>query len=332
MLAYSLKAQNRAVDARLSSPIVFHRIERESSTHLRIERVAAPPTLPIPCKAPVDAPAPLRLWHLTSLDAPTVAVVWSLAFAWAAGVALPSWLPAVLALAGWSFYILDRLFDARRCLVRRESVRFADSSASLLRPRHYFHWKYRRIFAPIAVLAAGAAIGLVARSMPAGARGRNALLAAAAIAYFSSVHSPWRVPSRKVRLPKELLVGILFTLACATPAWSRMSSDQVVFALPVLIFMTLAWLNCAAIERWESGELPCASISRAALALASAAMAAGLICGALGSLRIELLLGAAALSAGLLALLDRIGNRLTATTLRSAADLVLLTPLVLLLR
>jgi hypothetical protein len=238
----------------------------------------------------------------------------------------------VLALAGWSFYIFDRLFDARRCLGGCESLQHEPSSPSTLRPRHHFHWKYRRIFAPVAVLAAGVAIGLVAHSMPAGARGRNALLAAAAIAYFSSVHSPWRVFSRRLQLPKELLVGILFTVACATPAWSRMLDHQGIFAAPVLVYVALAWLNCAAIERWESGELPCAAISRAALALVAGAMAAGLICGALGFPRMALLLGAAALSAALLALLDWMGKRLTATTLRTAADLVLLTPLVLLLR
>ena len=34
----------------------------------------------------LDAPNPLRLWHLLSLDAPTVAAAWSLGFAKAAGV------------------------------------------------------------------------------------------------------------------------------------------------------------------------------------------------------------------------------------------------------
>ena len=64
---------------------------------------------------PVDAPAPLRLWHLASLDAPTVAAVWGLAFAWAAHIALPRWIPALLALGtfvagvhivAWQFCLL----------------------------------------------------------------------------------------------------------------------------------------------------------------------------------------------------------------------------------
>jgi len=55
------------------------------------------------------APVPLRLWHLASLDAPTVAVVWTLGFAWAASVRLPPWIPVLLALATWAVYVADRL-------------------------------------------------------------------------------------------------------------------------------------------------------------------------------------------------------------------------------
>ena len=60
-----------------------------------------------------DAPIPLRFWHLASLDAPTVALVWSLGFAWAAGVGLPVWAPLLLALVAWAVYVGDRLLDAR---------------------------------------------------------------------------------------------------------------------------------------------------------------------------------------------------------------------------
>ena len=60
-------------------------------------------------RAPFDAPAPLRLWHLTSLDAPTVAVVWSLSFAWVVGVHLPKWVPVLLAIGTWVAYVGDRL-------------------------------------------------------------------------------------------------------------------------------------------------------------------------------------------------------------------------------
>jgi len=282
----------------------------------------------------MTAPAPLRLWHLTSLDAPTVAVVWCLGFAWAGRITLPLWLPVVLALAGWSFYILDRLLDARRCLAPRENGQNAGFSPTLLRARHYFHWKHRRMFAPVAAVAAGLAIGLVWHSMPVAARARNSVLAAAAMAYFTSVHSPWRPASRpsssrRLRLPKELLVGILFTLACAMPVWTRMAEGRAALVAPVLVYTALAWLNCVAIETWESRGR--STVFRMALALAGIAILAAGGGVALHLPRTALLLSAAALSGGALATLDRLRGRLDPTTLRMAADLVLLTPLPLLM-
>jgi hypothetical protein len=43
----------------------------------------------------LDAPTLFRLWHLSSLDAPAVAAVWSLGLAQAAGVQLPEWVPVL---------------------------------------------------------------------------------------------------------------------------------------------------------------------------------------------------------------------------------------------
>lgn len=81
----------------------------------------------------LDAPSPLRLWHLSSLDAPTVAAVWSLGFAKTAGVRLPAWAPVLLVFVTWFVYVSDRLLDARSALRARDIHR--------LRQRHYFHWQ-----------------------------------------------------------------------------------------------------------------------------------------------------------------------------------------------
>jgi hypothetical protein len=266
---------------------------------------------------------PLRLWHLTSLDAPTVAVVWTLAFAWSVHIHLPLWLPAVLALAAWSAYIGDRLLDAR-------------NARGPLRARHHFHWKHRRVFLPIALAAAVAGLSLVLYSMPATARERNSFLAAAALVYFTSVHSPWRVssPGLRLRIPKELLVGVLFTLACATPVWARVwagtPGQRLSLLLPVLTFIALAWLNCHAIEIWESRtRTQSAEVFRLATALAAVAMLFAAIASHYNP-RQAALLAAAALSAALLALLDSRRHDLTPLTLRAAADLVLLVPVALL--
>jgi hypothetical protein len=158
----------------------------------------------------ISAPRPFALWHLASLDAPTVAVVWSLAFAWAAGVRLPLWLPFMLALAVFAVYVFDRLLDARSALL--------DSGFHRLRERHRFHWRHRRILAPLAAAAACAAAWMVLTLMPPPARERDSVLAAASLAYFARVHSTRRQrPFLSPFLTKELLVGLLFTGGCVLP-------------------------------------------------------------------------------------------------------------------
>lgn len=289
---------------------------------------AAPPA----CAAnrPFDAPLALRLWHLTSLDAPTVAVVWALGFAWAAGVRLPPWVLGLLALAVWAVYIGDRLLDARKGL---RTGRLDD-----LRERHLFHWKWRRILAPIAIAAAGAAACIAFLEVPPTAFERDSLVAAAAVVYLRRVHFR-RENSQKAHgvlsraLTKELLVGVLFAAGCALPAWNRAAGGPGVLLLPMAFFAALAWLNCFAIDRWEG---PCGdSIAmRIQLPAGLIAVAGGLSAILLSASqpRAGILMLAGAASALLLALLDRMRHRLTPLALRAAADLVLLTPLVVMLR
>jgi hypothetical protein len=278
----------------------------------------------------LQAPSLLRLWHLASLDAPTVAVVWALAFAWAAKVRLPLWIPVLLALAAWVVYVVDRLLDARAAL--------SASQLHRLRQRHRFHWRHRSILIPLAIAAAGAAASIVLILMPAGARERNSVLATAAFAYFTRVHSS-RKPSKFPfpLLPKELLVGMLFTAACALPALSRAavepcSSLWLLIGL-ALFFATLAWLNCHAIERWEVRGPSSRNLQ--VLPAACLLTLTGLLFAILlapNHFRLAALVATGAASALLLALLDRCRHRLTPIALRAAADIALLTPLILLLR
>ena len=273
-----------------------------------------------------DAPFPLRLWHLASLDAPTVAVVWSLGFAWAAGIRLPLWVPVLLALVAWAVYVGDRLLDARAGL--------RSDLPHRLRERHLFHWRHRRILVPLAAAAACAAAWIVLALMPTGVRERDSLLAAAALAYFTRVHSSrnqplFRSPLLTPLLTKELLVGVLFTAGCALPAWYRTHAASPL-AAPAVFFALLAWLNCHSIDRWES----CAGRNRTSQILTPASLLAlaGLLLAAVllaFQPRSAALVAAGAACALLLALLDRLRNRLTPVALRAAADLVLLTPLLL---
>ncbi|MFZ0340419.1 MAG: hypothetical protein WAL45_20510 [Terracidiphilus sp.] len=294
-----------------------------------------------------SAPRPLAFWHLASLDAPTVAVVWSLAFAWAGRVRLPLWVPVLLALATWAVYVGDRLLDALAGL--------REPAQQSLRERHQFHWRYRRALLPMAIAAACFAAAIILAFMPPLTRARDSVLAAAALVYFSGVHSGRNASQFPLQWPrsfpgKEFLVGVLFTAGCVLPAWHRphavAASDSAiwVFWIPAVAFAALAWLNCSCIARWESmDERPRVRPRGAkdvfgdgwphppATFYASVLLACGgfllVAVSAPAHPRAAALLAAGATSALLLALLDRNRARFSALTLRATADLVLLTPL-----
>ena len=296
----------------------------------------APILVPKTAPAIRNLPHLLELWHLTSLDAPTVAVTWTLAFAWSAHVHLPAWLPIILALSAWSFYITDRLLDAYRdsrlATRRTQTLSLVPAFQSpVLQPRHHFHWNHRKPFLLIAISSVLIALNLVVRYMPLAAQTRNSVLALASLAYLTSVHTR---PS--LRIPKELLVAIVFTAACSLPVLARIEppgSTSCLAIIPaVLTFVALAWLNCQAIETWESNAPTRFKfvIPQLAVALAATAATLATISALTHHPRPALLLASAAASSLLLALLHSLKPNLTPTTLRTAADLVLLTPLALL--
>ena len=266
----------------------------------------------------------VRIWHLASLDAPTVAVVWCLALAWAIDVPLPRWVPALLPLGVWAVYIADRLLDARPGIQSLDLDQLHD--------RHIFHWRHRRILVPVAAICSIAAAWIVTNRMPGILRVHNSLLAAASLAYFARVHTKRRLFPP---LSKEFLVGALFALGCSAPIWSRAHFAHAMQWCPLLTatatFVLLAWLNCRAIDRWESSSQRANRYSVSSLGMVLAGLAT--LCSVLLAglqFRVSWLLVCAAISALLLAALDRIRTRLTPVTLRAAADLVLLTPAILL--
>jgi hypothetical protein len=288
---------------------------------------------------------------LASLDAPTVAAVWAMAFAWEAKVHLAAWVPVLLALITWIFYVSDRLLDAR--------VGLRSPALHELRERHYFHWRHRRLLASMAMVAAACAAVIVLEYVPLAVRERGSLLGAAALAYFSGVHGAPKLSRLRRALPrplsKEFLVAVLFTAGCELPAWSRIRAAAGRggwwFVIVGIYFAGLAWLNCTSIALWEredrGGRIEARvgaargrnctahggrmSNSQAAMALALAGLL--LACAAAElHVRIAALMMAGASSAVLLTLLDRVRQHMTSVALRAAADLVLLTPLLLLLR
>lgn len=292
----------------MPSPVASSSAERLTTNHIeRGQRI-------------FSLPRSLRLWHLASLDAPTVAVVWTLTFAWAGRRSVSLWTMLLVAVVTWCAYVADRLLDARRGL--------REATHDQLRERHFFHWRHRGVLLKLAIIGAGAAIGIFTEATPPIEHARGSLLAAAALAYFSRVHSTRR--PLLLRWPrsfpgKELLVGVLFTAGCVAAAWgaaSRLTTWRL--WLPPAGFAGLAWLNCTAIARWESGS---ASTVVRIFALGLAAIEMNLSLFTAGPApRSAALLAAAAMSALLLAAVDCVRTRMTPLAVRCAADLALLTP------
>jgi hypothetical protein len=286
--------------------------------------------MPEQCAA-ADGLRILKIWHLASLDAPTVAVTWACALAWAAHVHPGVWPVAPLGLTVWAIYIVDRLLDARAGL---RGPGLDGSVAHRLKERHWFHWRHRRVLSGIAAVAGGAAACMVLPRLGAGALRPDGAVAAATLMYFGGVHGRQGLLRRMLRragevVPRECVVGAIFTAGCLLPALSSSEHLRVAVELiaPVFAMAALASLNVRAIGRWE-GDGQRTDVSAAALGLAAVSLGgAAVLLGA--EPRAAALLAMAAASAGLLALLDLFRNRLQPVTLRAAADLILLTPALL---
>jgi len=289
-----------------------------------------------------NGPAALKYWHLASLDAPSVAVAWACVFAWAAQVRVAPGMVAVLALAVWVIYVTDRLLDARAGL--------DGFGGHNLQERHWFHWRHRRALGVLAGIVAVAAGWMIVSRLHAEALGRDSLMGLATLAYFSGVHgsgvhgrglrSGW-VAGLKERVARvvsrELIVGVIFSAGCLVPVLPVTPSGVVrvcvQLALPAAAFAALAWLNVKAIGCWES-VTPASGrergVRRIAFLLAAVCGGCGIAMAGLEP-RVGLLMALAAVSSLLLAWLDGARARMDAVTLRAAADLVLLTPVLLLI-
>jgi hypothetical protein len=230
---------------------------------------------------------------------------------------LAPWLPIALALGTWLFYVADRLLDARLL------------PPSALQERHHFHQHHRKWFlaaaAPVALILA-----VLVTRMPHSLIAAYCVLGALSLLYLGLVHLPAQAHGKSLHyFPKEFAVALLFAAASALPAWNAawrraggMPRHHPLLLLCPL-FATLCWLNCVAIEDWEQRH-PGNRIQW----LAALAMTAG--CLALFELAnhpARWLAVAAILSATIFLMLDH--SRLTAAWRRIAADLALLTPLLL---
>jgi hypothetical protein len=263
-----------------------------------------------------------------------------------------------MALAVWVLYATDRLLDARLLDARPLGPCPEDPTGSTgsrttglrdrLEARHLFHHRHRRAFlAGIAIASVGVA-ALLPRLAPAAVR-LYLLQGALLVVWFLILHGTRSAH----RLPKEIAVGLFFSAAIFIPTVARPPGLRVPLLPSAVLFAALCSLNCLFIYAWEHGDRKLvarrdqlAAAARAAHATTHFALAhlsvlavgvaiVGAAFAILGSLSLAYVdeppvPTACALSAIALLALDRNRSRLSPIDLRAAADLALLTPLLLL--
>lgn len=275
---------------------------------------------------------PLVVWHLLSLDAPSVAALWTWFIARANRIHLPFNSVIAMAIAVWMLYAADRLLDSRVV----SSVPFSMSNE--LEERHYFHRSNYSLFR-ISIVLASIALAMLLPGLASAATRLYLFLGGLLFGYFVLIHASGTTTAttnRSNRLPKELAVGIFFSAATFIPTVSRQPALRLALIPGALLFAVLCSLNCLFIYAWEHRETSSRAhpATRLALrflpALATSAALLGLAL-AFGDSYLPWPIPTACASAVLLLLtLHRSRSHLSPTPLRAAADLCLLTPLLLL--
>ncbi|HEV2645222.1 MAG TPA: hypothetical protein VGU46_02535 [Acidobacteriaceae bacterium] len=276
--------------------------------------------------------SPFILWHLLSLDAPTVAALWVWFIARAEHVHLPYTAPATMALAVWLLYAADRILDVRTL------EQLAHSAANEFEARHFFHHRHRRSFL-FGIAVAAIALASMLHLLDPTAIQLYCIEASLLVAWFVILHATQSAH----HLPKEIAVGIFFSAAVFIPTVARDPSLRFSLAPAAILFGATCSLNCLFLYAWEH-EGSAAQSARAGLkphfttrcaidylpTLATLiAVSAGIGTG-ISTAPARPILTACAVSAVTLLILHHSRRHLSRTGLRSAADLALLTPALLL--
>ena len=269
--------------------------------------------------------SPLVLWHLLSLDAPSVAVAWTWFTARITGTALPLATLVAMGLAVWVLYAADRLLDTRALEPMGDPGEFE--------ARHFFHHRHRSAFV-FGIVSATAGLALLLPRLAPDSIHLYLTEAALMAGYFFLIHAtPLREGRRRIALPKELMVGPFFAAATFIPTVARNPGLRLALVPDAVLFAALCCLNCLFIYAWEHPK-PNAhwTTNRAVprLALLASLVVAASVALALAHRSLWMYPVACGLSGlGLLAL-DRMRGAFGRPTLRAAADAVLLAPLALL--
>jgi hypothetical protein len=281
----------------------------------------------------------LALWHLLSLDAPSVAALWTFAIARAVGLDLPWTEPAAMFVAVWMLYASDRLLDARPLP--------NGHAPPELEERHRFHQRHRRAFLSMIIVAA-CALAVLLHLLDPRALHLYALLAALLSAWLLLIHARPVPSAASHRMPKELAVGIFFPAAVFIPTVARLPQLRLDLLPAALLFAAVCMLNCLFLYAWEHPGARTrahwttrwATNHLAILAILIASGSCALVGSSLfqalpaSSLPLQhastLLAGSTLLSSLLLLLLHELRRALKPVHLRALADLVLLTPALIL--
>lgn len=254
-------------------------------------------------------------------------ITWQWLFARAAGARI-NW-PEVYVVGAsvWLSYAADRWIEGWRL-----------TSEAIRTPRHRFYHQHRWPVAVvwIAVVVTDVSVAfaeLTHRELIAGV----ILLTPTLLYLFSHQlvhrHHPWR-------LPKELCVAGLIAGGSSVFVLARSSVPLALMVLPVLLFAALCFSNVALIAAWEEevdvshGQESLARrfrhVSRLSRGLPLLLMAGAIVATLAWPARLRAVGFCVAASALLLLILDRTEGRMGRQLARVLADVVLLTPILLL--
>jgi membrane protein YdbS with pleckstrin-like domain len=275
-----------------------------------------------------DSANPLTRWHLLSLDAPTVAALWTWFIAISNHIRLASSSILAMAIAVWMLYAADRLMDARQIGPRNPF----ETSHDDLEARHLFHHRHHNAFIT-GILIASIALALLLPRLEASAIHLYLFLGGLLTGYFILIHATRNAH----RLPKEFAVGLFFAAATFIPTVARRPDLRPSLLPLAILFAALCSLNCLFIYAWEHAQPrathPAHPTTRFALRhlqlLATLLILASAVITVVyrnGAWPIPL---AIATSSTLLLVLHRHRTGLNRITLRAMADLVLTTPVLL---
>lgn len=271
---------------------------------------------------PISRISPITWLNLVCLDAPIVAISWQWLFAHSFHFSLSIPMRAALFLTAWLIYLADRLADTRT-LRGGEPVSLRQEFCR----RHQTVW-----FASIACLA-GIDLWIIARMLNRETNQIGIILGLISLAYLSINY--WLGKIWRFIPVKEICIGSLFAIGTAAALIPQTHGSTEIIESFVL-FAALCSLNCIALAMWErdldrvQGKNSVATRwhgIRAWFRFAVVGLAgAGIVAGSMTKIAPQLYLCLAA-SAFLLGLLDWSGEAISRDERAALADLVLLTPL-----